>query len=244
MKKYLMIAASLVAGSAFVNAEELNFGNTVGYLSFEHGTLTPSSSTISLSDNALTILEESSEWAKIVRTDRNRSVGTLALTFDSQKLFSLIGDTDRLLLAFDGASGDLGLGLSSAGKLTGTWNTNYKYFESGIAVTNEPGTLSVVFTLGSSGTQIWKDADRNFYTNTSLKGELGTVKAIKFGDGVLDALNNLIGWDVDGYGNKVTVASAFRSTESLISSIPEPSAFGLLAGLGALCLVGTRRRRS
>lgn len=244
MKKYLLAAASLVTGSAFVNAEDLNFGNTVGYLSFEYGTLIPSSSTISLSDNALTILYGNSEWMKTVLTDRNRSVGTLALTFDSQKLFSLIGDTDRLLLTFDGASGDLGLGLSSTGKLTGTWNTNYKYFESGITVKDEPGHLSIVFTVGSAGTRIWADAEQNLFSSTGLRGELGSVKTIKFADGALGALNNLIGWNIDAYNDHAAVASAFRSTESLISSIPEPSAFGLLAGLGALCLVGTRRRRS
>ena len=33
------------------------------------------------------------------------------------------------------------------------------------------------------------------------------------------------------------------TTMSFVATIPEPSAFGLLAGLGALALVGTRRRR-
>ena len=35
-----------------------------------------------------------------------------------------------------------------------------------------------------------------------------------------------------------------NNTLYLVASIPEPSAFGLLAGLGALLLVGTRRRRN
>ena len=38
-------------------------------------------------------------------------------------------------------------------------------------------------------------------------------------------------------------SNAVLSTEQMASMIPEPSAFGLLAGLGALALVASRRRR-
>ncbi|MGN0861423.1 MAG: autotransporter-associated beta strand repeat-containing protein, partial [Candidatus Spyradosoma sp.] len=48
--------------------------------------------------------------------------------------------------------------------------------------------------------------------------------------GLLDS-----GWDIAGYEN---------GTLSLTLTVPEPSAFGLLAGAGALALVAARRRRT
>lgn len=46
------------------------------------------------------------------------------------------------------------------------------------------------------------------------------------------------------FSNSSTSTDTNYSSVSLVASIPEPSAFGLLAGLGALALAASRRRRS
>ena len=59
-----------------------------------------------------------------------------------------------------------------------------------------------------------------------------------------DAVFNQIGFFLLDAEGQVDPWSAYVfAYNRTLKPVPEPSAFGLLAGLGALCLVGTRRRR-
>ena len=78
--------------------------------------------------------------------------------------------------------------------------------------------------------------DVTLYVNGALTGA-GTLADSVSGNITDIALG---GNKTDGYRINETVHSISYKT---LSFIPEPSTFGLLAGLGALALVGTRRRR-
>ena len=62
-----------------------------------------------------------------------------------------------------------------------------------------------------------------------------TAKSV--GQGLFTAKD---GWTIDGVSGTSAWNSAIRFT---LTEVPEPSSFGVLAGLGALALVGARRRR-
>jgi len=73
-------------------------------------------------------------------------------------------------------------------------------------------------------------------TYTLLSGNVGstlTTNSFELGTGWAD------GWKISGY-----VYDSETRVGTLTLGIPEPSAFGLLAGVGALALVASRRRRS
>ena len=90
----------------------------------------------------------------------------------------------------------------------------------------------------------------NVDESTEIAVNVIVASSIKFGDYTLEAGESIT--LPDGY---VTFANAGAFTEyakiwsysnnvlSLTLAIPEPSLFGVLSGLGALALVGTRRRR-
>lgn len=119
-----------------------------------------------------------------------------------------------------------------------TWDISDKNLD-GTALVNVTGTGSVV--------QMMYALTLNFATEAALQSMVS--KSL-----------NLISGDASVYGNfdglKITVAgaevgggywaeqSSDGKTISIFSSVPEPSAFGLLAGLGALALVASRRCRS
>ena len=117
---------------------------------------------------------------------------------------------------------------------------------------------------GVTGT-LWSNEHNITVTASATLSGSGELELIKLGGSVYSFDYDMSGIEVnDTYGNALILNSGASSVEdlsvgeyALIASgagnggltilysapIPEPSAFGLLAGLCALALVGTRRRR-
>lgn len=237
MKKYLLVAASLVAGSAFVNAEELNLASSKGYAWVEDGDLKTSSSlTLSGDLSSGYTLSLSDGGSFFSTTSNSRSAGTIVFTFDLDKLSSLEEFTP--LAVFDN---NWGVGFKSNGEFAGAWNGRAysTYVTEAVSSYASEGVLTVAVTAGDSGTKIFLKDSSTFWSNTGLRGRF-TSSRLALSSLAVQSLSGIAVWDVDSWSDSQAISSGMAA----VSAIPEPSAFGLLAGLGALCLVGTRRRRS
>ena len=237
MKKYLMIAASLVAGSAFVNAEELNLASSKGYAWVEDGDLKTSSSlTLSGDLSSGYTLSLSDGGSFFSTTSNSRSAGTIVFTFDADKLTSQEDFTP--LAIFDN---NWGVGFKSNGALAGAWSGRAysTHVTNPVSSYVESGVLTFAITAGDSGTKIFLKDSSTFWSSAGLKGRFSSSN-LALSPLASQALSGIAVWDVDSWSDSQAISSGMAA----VSAIPEPSAFGLLAGLGALCLVGARRRRS
>lgn len=104
-------------------------------------------------------------------------------------------------------------GLNGANTLDGIFTIT-------IGTASDEGLLSVTFVDADSGTSYRLTPSGGLTMNDFSSGSV--IKSITLG-----------GW----------ASTANNGTAMTILSIPEPSAFGLLAGLGALALAGARRRK-
>lgn len=236
MKNYITVAALFIAGTAFVNATELSLGSSKGYAWIEDGDFKTSSGLTFSGDvssgGTLSLVGGGSFFSQ---TSYPRAAGTIVLTFDVDKLTASEDFTP--LAIFDS---NWGLGYKSNGVFAGAWNGRaYGSFVTNSASSYaEGGTVTLAITAGDSGTRIYLKDSSTFWSDTNLKGRFSST-SLALSSVATSALSGIAIWDVDSYNDSQAISTGM----SAVSAIPEPSTFGLFAGLGALCLVGTRRLR-
>lgn len=246
MKKYITIAALLVAGNVFVNAGtkatvELNTSNT-----------TPVIATAELDAAAVkTILYGADLRSTLLGLTVVRNAGAENEAKYSWSIAANYWDTSNELHLYTKEAGESVSGNAqgsfgdpemwpSAHKLSNTFGT-----EGDVASTILKGSL----TLGYAGNHATMDLNGTavvlsvLYSDGTIKSIYGINTGYKYSNDGMAYLT----YNSDVLSAPTVTTGVDWTKDSLIAAnvaaIPEPSAFGLLAGLGALALVGTRRRR-
>lgn len=102
-------------------------------------------------------------------------------------------------------------------------------------------TLTILVNDASVGTRLMKDTggDSDYYTSTAVK-----FLSVDFSDTAVYVNSDLmLGITIEA-GSETDMTAIAERSATLTAAVPEPSAFGLLAGIAALALVAARRRRS
>lgn len=231
MKKYITIAALLAAGTTFANADAVE-------LALPNNTNLTQTSTMGTTWEA--ILDKVSKsnygayaggqngwitnWPQNGEGTWDAATGTITLCGRS----GVAGDAFALVL---GSEIEAGTKISS-----------FTFDALGVSTNTLNGTITMGFAVAdTNGNYVKSEGGVTFNSkNGSGKITLDLTESLTWADGykVLAVLDGLSGSATTAY-NITGISVSYE----IAPQVPEPSAFGLLAGLGALALVASRRRR-
>ena len=237
-KSILATAALVAASSALASAASVTI---TGLSSDYSGTdITYTSSTGYITGSSL--------FSTVASGSDNYYTASTTLILSVSALNSLTEDTALLIYETAEGTTTAAIGLSvdvSAGALTFYWaGTTVWTGATNISVTyadlddDSDGYITVTFVGNdpTDGTVLYNGEGDSLGSSSALKARNVEYTTVYVNTDVVTAISV-----TDGIATSDEVAEAGSDLNDAV--VPEPSAFGLLAGIGALALVAARRRR-
>ena len=264
MKHIITITSLLAAGTILANAETTKIADISDLLSGSTGTGITASSDWTYSGGS--VYDFSAENAAFLNGSNSAVLNAInaASGYVTIAAWVNITDPDSSTAASNPNSGSnyqtiFGFGEDRTGfkfcikdnglAFVTKYHTEERLSSDNVALDGTWTLVGVSFSAGAGsgarlfgGTETYEDKTLGAWTEPSTANtfSIGSANSNAYAEGFNGLMAGLSVFTSDSYLSGADIASFMGNAPS---AVPEPSAFGLLAGLGALALAGTRRRR-